>query len=100
MVCRGGAFQASRTVMQTGSPFSENLPIELAHGKNASFMVSFNVVLDWISRFATGFVRNKADLGTLRAVIHTSVGTSIDVRPEADFLEELGRALDAPVAAH
>jgi hypothetical protein len=66
------------------SPHTNQYPVELAHGKSANFMVSFLVVPNWTRDFATGFVRDVSDknLKTLRVQVHTSVGQTIEVRPE------------------
>ena len=80
-----------RFAMQTvAGVYSAQYPIELAYGKAANFMVSF-LVINWPKDFATGFVRDLSDrnLKTLVAQIHTSVGQTVEVKPEYDLLEEL-----------
>jgi len=71
--------------------YSAHYPIELTYGKEANFMVSFLIVPNWPKDFATGFVRDLSDrnLKTLVAQIHTSVGQTVEVKPENDLLEEL-----------
>lgn len=71
--------------------YSAHYPIELTYGKEANFMVSFLVIPTWPKDFATGFVRDLSDrnLKTLVAQIHTSVGQTVEVKPEYDLLEEL-----------
>jgi hypothetical protein len=68
-------------------------PIDLSHGKNAKFMVSFIDTPSWVSDFARRFVEDLSDknLRTLVAQIHTSVGTTVEVRPEPGLLETLRR---------
>jgi len=72
-------------------PYTSRYPIELAHGKNAKFMVSFQDTPSWLKHFAESFVGDLRDrhLRSLRAQIHTSVGTTINVKPEPGLLEEL-----------
>ena len=73
------------------SPHSAQYPIELAHGKCASFLVSFDVMPGWKREFATGFIRDLSDksLKTLVAQVHTSVGKTVDVHPRKDLLDAL-----------
>jgi len=88
-------------ILGDGSPFQEHLcinvtnigdrpvtvNIELAHGKSASFMVSFVATPNWCKEFAQGFVKDVSDknLRILRALINTSVGRSVSVTPEQGF---------------
>jgi hypothetical protein len=71
--------------------YSARYPIELTYGKGANFMVSFLIIPTWLKDFATGFVRDLSDrnLKSLVAQIHTSVGQTIEVKPEYDLLEAL-----------
>lgn len=64
---------------------------ELTYGKEANFMVSFLVIPTWLKDFATGFVRDLSDrhLKSLVAQIHTSVGQTVEVKPENGLLEAL-----------
>ena len=81
-----------RYCIQTVSgPFTTQYPVELAHGKSANFMVSFVATPNWVQEFATGFVQDMSDriLKTLVAQIHTSVGQTIEVRPESGLIERL-----------
>jgi hypothetical protein len=73
------------------SPYSTHYPAELPYGKEANFMVSFLIVPTWSKEFATGFVRDLSDrnLKTLVALIQTSVGQTVDVKPESNLLESL-----------
>jgi hypothetical protein len=74
--------------------YSHQYPKQLAHGEQASFLVSFKTMPDWPKDFATGFVQDLRDrnLKTLRAMIQTSVGESIEVVPEGNLLERLRKA--------
>ena len=78
-------------IQPLSSPHSAQYPIELAHGKSASFLVSFDVMPDWKREFATGFVRDLSDksLKTLVAQVHTSVGKTVEVHPRKDLLDAL-----------
>jgi hypothetical protein len=73
------------------SPHSAQYPIELAHGKGASFLVSLDLLPSWKKDFATGFIRDLSDksLRTLVAQVHTSVGTTVEARPRKDLLDAL-----------
>jgi hypothetical protein len=54
-------------------------------------MVSFSATPQWMSEFARGFVKDLSDrsLRTLVALINTSVGQTIEVKPEKELLEKL-----------
>lgn len=71
--------------------YSANYPVELTYGKEANFMISFLLAPNWLKDFATGFVRDLSDknVKTLVAQIHTSVGQTIEVKPESGLLEAL-----------
>ena len=87
-----GKGKQRRFAFQTlAAVYSAQYPVELAYGKAANFMVSFLVVPNWTKDFATGFVRDLSDrnLKTLVAQIHTSVGQTVEVKPENDLLEAL-----------
>jgi hypothetical protein len=73
------------------SPHSEQYPIELAHGKSANFIVSFDIMPGWKRDFATGFIKDLSDksLKTLVAQVHTSVGKTVEAHPRKDLLEAL-----------
>ena len=66
-------------------------PKQLAHGEQATFLVSFSVLPCWPKDFAVGFVGDlsKPRLKTLRGLVHTSVGETIEIKPEANLLERL-----------
>jgi hypothetical protein len=76
------------------SPRGTQYPKQLAHGEQATFMVSFSVLPSWPKDFAAGFVGDlsKPHLKTLRGLVHTSVGETIEVKPEANLLERLQEA--------
>lgn len=78
-------------IQPLNSPHSTQYPIELAHGKSASFLVSFDLMPQWKREFATGFIKDLSDksLKTLVAQVHTSVGKIIDTHPRKDLLEAL-----------
>jgi hypothetical protein len=78
-------------IQPLNSPHSAQYPIELAHGKSASFLVSFDMMPGWKREFATGFVKDLSDksLNTLVAQVHTSVGKTFDVHPRKDLLDAL-----------
>ena len=69
---------------------TDQYPIELAHGKRANFMVSFEIMPNWIMGFATGFIKDLSSpsLKTLVVQIHTSVGAVVEAHPMKDLLEE------------
>ena len=70
---------------------TDQYPKQLVHGESASFQVSFNVTPDWVKVFATGFLRGTSpyQLKTLRALIHTSLGQTIEVIPESGLVSKL-----------
>lgn len=80
--------------------FTQQYPIELAHGHKATFMVSLQVVPDWIQDLAHRFVEDLSDrsLNTLVAQIHTSVGQTIEIKPETELIEAIkgARRKDQP----
>ncbi len=88
--------------MQTvAGEFTAECPVELNYGKNAKFMVSFSLAPNWIANFAGRFVQDLSDrsLRTLVAQVHTSVGRTIEVRPEENLirrLREYGRCPNSP----
>ena len=70
---------------------SDQYPAELQHGKTARFMVSFRATPQWMTDFARGFVKDLSDgsLRTLAALVNTSVGQTIEVKPEKELLQKL-----------
>jgi len=78
--------------IQTASgPWTAQHPTELAHGKSASFMVSFRHTPSWLTDFANDFLKSFADkeLDTLVVQVHTSVGQTIEAKPEDALIERL-----------
>lgn len=71
--------------------YSSKYPIELAHGQNANFMVDLAAVANWFSHIANDFVRDLSDqsLNTFVAQIHTSVGQTIEIKPDRGLIEAL-----------
>ncbi len=80
--------------------YTEQYPKWLAHGEGASFLHSFKDSPNWTADFASGFVKDTGDrnLKTLRALIHTSIGKTIEVVPEKNLLERL-QAMNTKVKA-
>jgi len=71
--------------------YTHQYPKQLAHGEQATFMVSFAEVPDWPKEFATNFVNDltPGNIKTLRALVHTSIGQTIEVMPENNLLDKL-----------
>lgn len=90
----GKGKNARHCVQPVFGQYTYQYPKLLAHGEQASFMVSFRAMPRWPKDFATGFVQDMRprNLKTLRAIIHTSVGESIEVVPENNLLEKLREA--------
>lgn len=61
---------------------------------SANFMVSFLATPNWLTEFATGVVKDLSDksLKTVVALVHTSVGQTVEVQPEKGLLERLKKA--------
>lgn len=72
-------------------PRSQQCPVELSHGKSATFMVLFQVGFDWASDFANGFVQNESSqyLKSLFLRVHISTGKFLRKRPEPELIELL-----------
>ena len=70
------------------SPHSAQCPIELAYGKSAKFLVSFDVMPNWARDFGTGFVQDLSEkhLKTLIVQVHTALGF-VEARPMANVLQ-------------
>jgi hypothetical protein len=81
-------------IQPVSGPFTSQYPIEIAHGKGTTFMVSLDEAPNWYREFATGFVQDLSgdSLRTLVAQIHTSVGQTIEVHPEKEILDALKTA--------
>jgi hypothetical protein len=74
-----------------GSLYSNTIPIELAHGRSATFFINFAETPDWMEDFAADMFSSneKKDLATLRALVITTVGFVKVVTPESALLEAL-----------
>lgn len=70
---------------------SHQYPKQLAHGEQASFLVSFKAAPSWTKEFAEGFVEDMSEknLKTLRALVNISLGKAIEVVPEDNLLKRL-----------
>lgn len=92
-----GRWKRKRYCLQTTSgPYTANCPIELSHGKSANFLVSFEATPTWASEFANKFLPppEQRAIRTLRALVHTSVGTTVTVKPEASIVKLLREQID------
>lgn len=81
-------------IQPVAGQYTQQYPKQLAHGEQASFLVSFQAAPNWAKDFATGFVQEMSEknLRTLRGMVNTSVGPSIEVVPDASLLERLRSA--------
>ena len=54
-------------------------------------MVSFLATPNWLRDFSTGFIKDVSDgsLKTLVALIHTSVGQTIEIPPESGLIRRV-----------
>lgn len=77
------------SLQNVSGPHSSQYPVELAHGKRASFLVSLKHTPEWTTEFCTKFVESVDDryLNTLMAQIHTSVGKTIEVKVEKGLID-------------
>lgn len=91
----GKGKNARHCIQPVAGQYTHQYPKQLAHGDQVSFLVSFKAMPDWPKDFATGFVQDlrPRNLKTLRAIIHTSVGESIEVVPEESLLKRLRGAV-------
>lgn len=71
--------------------YTSQYPKQIAYGEQVRFAVSFTEYPSWIKEFSIGFVHDlsKSNLRTLRALIHTSVGETIEATPEDSLLQRL-----------
>jgi hypothetical protein len=85
-------------IQPVSGQYTHQYPRQLAYGEQASFLVSFNATPAWLTEFSKGFVKDvsAANLKTLRAIVHTSIGQSIEVVPDASLLERLRVAAGYP----
>ena len=83
--------EARFCIQPVSGQWTQDYPKQLAHGEQASFLVSFRATPTWPEHFAKTFVRDVSDknLKTLRALVHTSLGQTIEVVPEKDLLQRL-----------
>lgn len=81
-------------IQSVAGQYTHQYPKQLAHGEQASFLVSFKAAPNWSKEFASGFVQDtsESNLKTLRALVNTSVGKAIEVVPEKNLLERLRAA--------
>ena len=87
-----GKKEGKKFCLQTTSgPYTATCPIELNHGKSASFFVSFEATPEWAADFSSKFLpdMNPKTLKTLMALVHTSVGKTVRVRPEDNVIKHL-----------
>jgi hypothetical protein len=87
-----GKGKAKRFCIQpVAGRYTQQYPQQLPHGEQATFLVSFLASPNWSKEFATGFVEDLSEknLKTLRGMVHTSVGKSIEVVPEENLIERL-----------
>jgi hypothetical protein len=69
-------------------PHTAQCPIELTYGKNAKFLVSFDIFPNWAREFGTGFIHDLSNksLKTLVVQVHTSLGF-VEAHPMPNVLE-------------
>ena len=81
--------------------YTDQYPKWLTHGESASFLYSLEDSPNWIADFVSTFVKDTCDknLKTLRAVINTSIGKTIEAVPERNLLERL-KAVNTKVAGN
>lgn len=85
----------SLNTVPLSGPWTAQYPVELAHGKNANFMISFIHTPTWLTEFANGFLKpiSEKELNTLVVQVHTSVGQTVEAKPENELLERLRKVL-------
>ncbi|WP_151071184.1 hypothetical protein [Cupriavidus oxalaticus] len=70
--------------------YTNDYPIEISHGKSASFQVLFSSTPNWLHDFSNNFIASGGEsISTLVAMVHTSVGQSIEVKAEGNLMERL-----------
>lgn len=93
--CVGRGRNKRYCVQPVAGHYTHQYPKQLAHGEQATFMVSFKAAPDWPRKFVTDFVKDVSDknLRTLRALVSTSVGRrDFEVKPEKNLLDKLQSA--------
>ena len=78
-------------VQTLSGPLTKQYPMELTHGKDAMFTVSLSSTPNWTSDFCARFINDPSgrSLKTLRAQIFTSVGQTVEVKPETGLVDRL-----------
>lgn len=98
-----GRGRTAQHVIQMLSPTSvSRVPMQLVHhGQRAMFQLYLDDAPTWAQDFATNFVGDLSDrrLKTLRALVQTSTGQTLEVVPEKNVLELLREAATAGKAA-
>ena len=79
-------------------PLSAQIPKTLNYGDTATFFVLEKIDANWLSDYATDFIKS-SPVGTLRGLLHTSVGHAEVIVPEDGFLSAL-RDARIHVGAH
>lgn len=83
-----GGRKSKQFAMQMVEPrLGATVPKRLEHGERASFM--FSLKDDWPSYFAGKFIESPESLASLRAIVTTTVGRSVEVKPEPSLLNRL-----------
>ena len=84
-------------VQTVSAPYTATCPVELSHGKSANFLVSFEATPNWDVEFSTKFLPDKTlkTLKSLFALVHTSVGSTVRVKPEENVLALLRSHVEA-----
>lgn len=82
--CGRGKHKQSSIQTLSGMPAGNQIPHWLVHGESASFFVHADHLKNVISSLAESITSTK-DTKTIRAVIYTSVGKPIYVKPEEHF---------------
>ncbi len=83
-------------IQPVSGQWTQDYPRQLAHGETATFLVSFKATPEWPDHFAKSFVGDVSpkNLKSLRALVHTSLGQTVEVVPEAGLLLRLRAAAD------
>lgn len=98
---RVGRRKKARYCVQTvGERFTDRYPIELAHGKSATFMFE-ETADEWAREIMNGFIKDPSDrnLKTFTAYVSTSVGSTTWCKPEPDLLAYVREHYDEKRAA-
>lgn len=89
--CAGKGKAKRFCIQPVAGHYTHQYPKQLAHGEQATFLVSFLAAPNWSKDFAKSFVEDLSEknLKTLRGLVNTSVGKSIEVVPEKNLIERL-----------